>query len=142
MKKLFLILLIFVLPTAAAFLSNTELEQSVKMQGEKTLFVLLTNADNEVLTKMVAPYLMISAKSWEKRVLLVWGPSEKTIAENAGLAELLKKLKDSGVELKACKWCADQYGVGEKLTALGFEVAYMGTPLTEALQNNMKVMVF
>jgi hypothetical protein len=110
--------------------------------AEKELFIVLTTGDKEVLTKVVAPYLSVSAKSWEKRTLLIWGPSEKTIAENAELADVIKKLKDGGVILKACKWCADQYKVGDKLAALGFEVAYMGTPLTEALQSNLKMLTF
>ncbi len=117
-------------------------DKSSAVSSEKELFVLLTNGDKEVLTKMVAPYLNVAAKSWEKRTLLIWGPSEKTIAENPDLKELIAKLKDGGVILKACKWCAEQYMVGDVLSSLGFEVAYMGTPLTEALQSNMKVMIF
>lgn len=146
MKKLLFIIMVLAL-VSTTFVSAREAGKTNSSKSqiagpEKELLILLTTADKEVLTKMVGPYLMVSAKAWEKRTLMIWGPSEKTISENADLADLLKKLKEGGVILKACKWCADQYKVGEKLAELGFEVAYMGTPLTEALQGNQKILVF
>lgn len=146
MKKLiYAVIITLIISSSYSFAGDRKLNQlngTNTLGAEKELFILLTSGDIEVFNKMVAPYLNVSAKSWEKRTLLIWGPSEKLIAENSELAETVKKLKESGVVLKACKWCADQYKVGDALTKLGFEVAYMGTPLTEALQSNMKVMIF
>jgi hypothetical protein len=47
-----------------------------------------------------------------------------------------------GVELLACKACADSYGVYPSLEALGIEVKYMGEPLTSYLKNDVKVITF
>jgi hypothetical protein len=44
------------------------------------------------------------------------------------LQEELEDLKAMGVELQACKACADLYGVTDKLKSLGIEVIYMGFP--------------
>jgi hypothetical protein len=39
-----------------------------------------------------------------------------------------------GVEFSACKACADELGVTERLEALGIEVIYWGEPLTRVLR--------
>jgi hypothetical protein len=43
-------------------------------------------------------------------------------------------LLDGGVEFSACKACADELGVTERLEALGIEVIYWGQPLTRVLR--------
>jgi hypothetical protein len=66
--------------------------------------------------------------------LVVWGPSAQLLAVDQELQEELEDLQAAGVELLACKACADLYGVSDKLKALGIEVIYMGAPLTEMLK--------
>lgn len=46
----------------------------------------------------------------------------------------LNMFKYAGVELFACRACADNYGVSDKLSNLGIDVKYMGVPLTEILK--------
>ena len=58
------------------------------------------------------------------------------------LQEELADLKAAGVELLACKACADLYGVADKLRALGIEVIYMGRPLTELLKSGWTCLTF
>jgi hypothetical protein len=67
--------------------------------------------------------------------LIVWGPSAKLLCEDKELQEHVGRMKDHGVELLACKACAEMYGVSEKLTELGVSVIYMGEPLTEMLKD-------
>lgn len=110
--------------------------------ADKSLMIVWTTGEKDVFTKMAGPYLAVMAKSWTQRTLMIWGPSEKLAAEDADVQALVQKLKESGVILKACKWCAEQYGVDKKLAELGFEVNYMGGPLTEAVQSGMKVLTF
>jgi hypothetical protein len=43
--------------------------------------------------------------------------------------------------LKACKMCADKYGISAKLQSLGFEVKYM-SELTDYLKEGRHVMTF
>jgi hypothetical protein len=49
---------------------------------------------------------------------------------------------EAGVELVACKACADSYGGSGKLEELGIEVKYMGVPLTEMLKGDWIVVTF
>lgn len=43
----------------------------------------------------------------------------------------IARMREAGVELVACKACAESYGVSQKLEVLGVEVRFMGRPLTE-----------
>jgi hypothetical protein len=58
------------------------------------------------------------------------------------LQEELEDIKGAGVELLACKDCADLYGVGGELTALGIEVIFMGKPLTDMLKSGWTCLTF
>ncbi len=51
-------------------------------------------------------------------------------------------MKEIGIELLACKACADRYGVSLKLEELGITVKYMGEPLTSMLKTDWVVMTF
>ena len=73
---------------------------------------------------------------------IVWGPSSKLLSENKELQDWIGKLKKVGVELHACKWCADQYGVAKQLSEMGIEVIYYGKALSELIKNNWKVLTF
>ncbi len=106
------------------------------------LAVLWTSADKEVAQKMVFMYTKNSRlRDWWGQVrLIVWGPSAKLLATDQDLQEELEELKQAGVELQACKACADQYGVSEKLAELGVEVIFMGQPLTSYLKGDWEVL--
>ena len=74
--------------------------------------------------------------------LIVWGPSAKLLSENTEIQEGLAGMAEVGVEIVACKACADSYGVSEVLDGLGVDVKYMGQPLTEMLKGDWKVITF
>ena len=95
--------------------------------------ILWTSGDREVALKMVFMYAYNCKKhSWMDNVrLLIWGPSGKLLTEDSELQEQLKGLKEIGVELYACKGCADLYGISEKLTELGVTVMYTGKMLAD-----------
>lgn len=101
-----------------------------------SLLVLWTSGDKEVAQNMVFMYVYNSKKNgwWGRVRLLIWGPSAKLLSEDKDLQASLAKMKEIGVELYACKACADRYGVGEKLTELGVMVKYTGTDLTDWLK--------
>ena len=102
------------------------------------LVILWTSQDKEVAQKMVFMYAKNSKlRDWWGQVrLIIWGPSARLMAADAELQEELEELKRAGVELQACKACADQYGVSEKLADLGVEVIFMGLPLTNYLKGD------
>lgn len=79
--------------------------------------------------------------SWMDTVrLLVWGPSAKLLAEDTVLQAKVKELKEIGVELYACKSCADIYCISHKLTQIGITVIYTGKMLAELQKNGWYVL--
>lgn len=106
------------------------------------LVVLWTSQDKEVAQKMVFMYTKNSKlRDWWGQVrLVVWGPSAKLLATDGELQEELEELKRAGVELQACKSCADQYGVSERLADLGVEVIHIGTQMTSYLKGDWTVL--
>lgn len=120
-------------------------EQMTEKQADNDhLLIVWTSGDPEVAHKMVFMYAYNARKNgwWDRITLLVWGPSAKLSSENAGIQESLQKMKEAGVELLACKGCADQYGVSSRLEELGIEVKYTGTYLTDFVKSGKKIITF
>ena len=122
-------------------------ESKKEMKEEKSedhLLIVWTSGDPDVAHKMVFMYTYNAHKNgwWNQITLLIWGPSAKLSSENAEIQGALKRMQDEGVELLACKGCADQYGVSSKLEELGIEVKYTGTYLTEMVKSGKKVLTF
>jgi hypothetical protein len=101
------------------------------------LYILWTNGDPITAEKMVFMY-GVNAKLrgwWDEVTLIIWGTPAKLSAENADIRALIKKAKDAGVHLTACKACADQLGATDALKEMGVEVIYWGEPLTSLLKS-------
>ena len=130
-----------IIPTDDMNESNKEMSQE---KAEDQLLIVWTSGDPEVAHKMVFMYAYNARKNgwWKQVTLLVWGPSAKLSSENSGIQESLRKMKEQGVELLACKGCADQYGISQKLIDLGIEVKYTGTYLTDVIKSGKKVVTF
>ncbi len=123
---------------------KTMAQTEKKTVGPDTLCILWTSGDPDVALKMVFMYANAAKQNgwWSQVELIVWGPSAKLASENTEIQESLAKLMKAGVKTEACKACADQYGVSEKLAKLGIDVKYMGVPLTEILKSNKKLLTF
>ncbi len=108
------------------------------------LAVVWTSGDKDVAIKMVFMYTYNAKKQgwWDEVQLIVWGPSSKLLSDDADLQDYVKKMRDSGVDLKACIVCANMYGVTDKLRELGIDVKAMGKPLTDLLKSDWKVVSF
>ncbi len=132
-----LLITLFVLPTFGLALAQGTEEPS-------KLLVVWTSGDREVALKMVFMYAENAKKNdwWKEVRLLVWGPSAKLLSEDKELQDYVKKMKDEGVEVIACKACADSYGVAEKLESIGVKVFYTGKALTEMLKTDWKTVSF
>jgi hypothetical protein len=148
MKKTTLVVagLLCVIALAAGSITQTSAatpQQESSMETSK-LGVVWTSGDRDVALKMVFMYtLNAKSRNWFDEVrLVVWGPSAKLLSVDEELQQEVAKMKDAGVELVACKACADSYGVSEKLEQLGVEVKYMGVPLSDMLKQDWKVVTF
>ncbi len=108
------------------------------------LHILWTSGDRQVALKVVFMYAHNSLlkKWWNSVHLIVWGPSAKLLAEDMELQAGIKAMKASGVEVSACKRCADEFAVADCLLQLGVDVKYMGEPLTNILQDGEKLITF
>jgi hypothetical protein len=108
------------------------------------LLIVWTSGDPEVALKMVFMYAYNAQKNgwWDHVTLLIWGPSEKLSSENAEIQEYLAKMQEVGIELIACRACADMYGVCPSLEDMNIDVKYTGTYLTDYIKSGKKLISF
>ncbi|MFC1530198.1 DsrE family protein [Gemmatimonadota bacterium] len=133
--------LMFVADTQA----GTESAVTVEQGSETTkLGVVWSSGDREVALKMVFMYTHNAKKAgWFDEVqFIVWGPSEKLLAEDEELQEKVAQMMEDGIEVVACRACSDMYGVSSDLEECGVDVKYMGRPLTNLLQSDWKIITF
>ena len=116
--------------------------KSSEIPANEKLVVLWTSGDRDVALKMVFMYTYNAQinKWWDDITLVVWGPSAKLLTEDAELQEYLGKIIEAGVTVKACKGCADQYGVSDQLEELGITVLYIGKELTDYIKEGRKIL--
>jgi len=108
----------------------------------KHLYILWTNADPVTADKMVFMYAInaLAHGWWDEITLVVWGATAELVAGDAGIQERVREALDVGVDVSACKACADQLGVSEALESLQVEVKYWGLPLTELLKKGERLL--
>lgn len=137
-----LLLLILVLTTGSAKLLNA---QEVRTNNASdTLIVLWSSGDPEVAEKACLMYTGAAKKySWFKEVILiVWGPSERLLAENQKLKDKIATIKKDGVIVEACVACSNMYGVTNELKVCEVDVKGMGVPLTKYLKRGYKIVSY
>jgi hypothetical protein len=145
-KAIFItVLLVFasVLYADAQTKATKQSEQKMLAENKEKLVIVWSSGDREVALKMVFMYIQNSKKFqwWKHTTLVIWGPSAKLLSEDKELQALIAELKCPCVEIKACKMCADSYGVSEKLEALGVEVKYM-SELTDFIKEGRPILTF
>ncbi len=140
-NAIILVLCVVIIALFVILYSNA---QEADMGEPSKLGVVWTSGDKDVAIKMVFMYTYNAKKQgwWDTVQLIVWGPSSKLLSENVELQDYVKKMIDSGVDVKACIVCADMYGVTEELRELGIEVKGMGKPLTSMLKSDWKMVTF
>ena len=114
------------------------------MKSRNKLLIVWTTEEVEVAKKMVLLYgsVILPRGYWDEAHLMIWGPSSRVLAQNSELQAMLKTVQESGVETSACVVCTDDYGVSAKLEELGVRTIHTGEFLTQALQNDWKVVTF
>ena len=127
-----------------ALISNVKGQVNDPLTGADSLVVVWSSGDIDVAEKVCLMYTHAAKKNqWFKEVVLVvWGPSAKLLAENPGLQTKLAEMQKDGILVQACINCTNQYGVSEKLKALGIDVRPMGVSLTDYLKSERKMLNF
>src|SRR5665648_120249 len=100
--------------------------------NDRKLGIIWSSADPEVATHMLFMYAHNSMKKgwWQGVRLIVWGPSAQSLVENGELQEKLKEMAADGVDVWACKACADKYGISDDLKKFGINVIFVGEAFT------------
>lgn len=131
------IILIFFGRTAQA-------QQSGSAGSSDTLIVMWTSGDPEVAEKACLMYTHAAKKyKWFKEVILiVWGPSQKLVAENALIKEKVAAMQKDGVIVQACIACSNMYRLTDELKACGIDVKGMGVPLSGYLKRGCSVLTY
>ena len=114
------------------------------MSEPSKLLVIWSSADREVALHNVFMYTHNAQKHgwWDEVRLLLWGPSDRLLAEDAELQEGIRAMLADGVEVLACKACSDRLGVSKALEQLGVNVFYVGTALTEMLKEGWTTLTY
>ena len=119
-------------------------EHKNSSQESNRLLILWTSADKEVAQKMVHMYAYNAKKNgwWKELRFVVWGPSSLLLSKDKDLQDNIRKMMDAGVEVFACKACADMYGVSDELKDIGINVKYLGKDLTDWLKSGWLTLTF
>ena len=95
------------------------------------LVIIVTQAEENAIWTGLFTAIKCSKNSYMDDIRLVlWGPSEKVIAENMEFQDMVREYMDLEKPVWACRTCSDRYGVTETMEALGCEVDYMGSLVT------------
>ena len=108
------------------------------------VFALECTGDREVLLHVGLLYPLNAAKrKWMDEVkVIVFGPSEKLMAYDQEVQARLKELEQAGVEVIACKACADKLNVTEPIEKAGFKVVYVGQIISQLLREGWASLTF
>jgi hypothetical protein len=138
--KLLFIAFIFVL----SVVKRADAQQTKIAGPSDTLVVVWASGDPDVAEKSCLMYAAAAEKfKWfDQVILVVWGPSEKLLAENEALKEKVNSMKENGVIVQACVACANMYGVSDSLKVCKVDVIGMGKPLTKYLKRGYKVISY
>ncbi len=108
------------------------------------VFVVLGSGDREVALEVGLIYPLNAAKNkWMDEVkVIIFGPSEKLAAYDSEVQERLKELQEAGIEIMACKWCADRMNITGILEEAGIKVVYVGTVISQLLKDGWASLSF
>jgi len=109
-----------------------------------TLAVLWKTNNITDIEEMVVPYILGSKKHgwWDHVEVIIWGASQKIVANNDAVRTHVKAMIRAGVKVHAYKKCSDDLCVSDSLGDIGVDVLYTGVMLTEFLQSDTKVLTF
>lgn len=64
---------------------------------------------------------------------------DRLVLENQSVRRELMELNENGVRLSACRTCAENLLVAEKMKEIGVEIKYWGEPLTRVLKSGARL---
>jgi hypothetical protein len=116
-------------------------KRGIKMDKPEKLVILWTT-DNVITSRdMVFMYAGNAMKFgwWDEVVLIIWGASAVLAAGDSSIQSRISGLMGNGVEVVACRACAERHDAVDSLQKLGVRVEYIGSELTEYLKSENRV---
>ena len=107
-----------------------------------TLHILWINDNPITAEHMVFMYATNSLlKGWWEHVhLIVWGAATKLLCESEAMQKLVQRFLDEGGEVSACKRCAENLNILEKLESIkGVNVYYIGERFSGIIKGTEKL---
>ncbi len=108
------------------------------------VFALECTTDREVLLEVGLVYPTNCARNrWLDEVKVIFfGPSEKLAAFDKEVQAKITELQGYGVEVMACKWCADRMNITPQLEAQGIRVLYVGSVISQLIKDGWAQLTF
>jgi len=108
---------------------------------KKKLLFLWTTENRETALNMVLMYTHnAKLKNWWDEVnLLIWGASQNFLLTDSEAKSKIAEMINDGVNVIACRKCAENLGVMEQLKKLDVKVFYTGEYLTDWLNSENKM---
>lgn len=108
---------------------------------DKLAIVIITN-DLGAIYNMALMYGYNSkTKGWWQEVeIIFWGPATVALATTPNLQAEIIKCMEAGIEVSACRKCAENYDVVANVESIGLSVYYIGEHLTDLLRSGAKVL--
>ena len=137
-------IVLFTLILLSAGINKIFAQQPVSAGPSDTLVVMWSSGDPDVAEKACLMYASAAKKyKWFNEVIVVvWGPSEKLLSENASVKAKVATMEKDGIIFQACVACANMYGVTSDLKTCQVDVKGMGTPLTKYLKRGYKIISY
>lgn len=120
------------------------MNEGIVSENQNKLLVIWSSGDREVALSMVFMYVLNARKNdwWDEIMLLIWGPSAEILGMDPDLRAPIRELINQGVQVTACRACADLFDVSDRLARMGVQVDHMGEPLTGMIKDGWKVLTF
>lgn len=99
--------------------------------------ILWTTDNKDTALNMVCLYgHNAKLQGWIDNVtILIWGASQTLVSQDKEIQEKIKQMIADGVEIIACKKCAQEIGVVDSLESCGINTFYTGQVLSDWIKS-------
>jgi hypothetical protein len=110
--------------------------------SDKVLVIISSSDREKAITGLM--YATNSLKNtWMNEVrVVVFGPSQQLSLKDKEIQGYLKDLIAQGNTPATCKYIADETHISDDLSALGMDVVYVGTLISDYIKDGFVPMVF
>jgi len=108
---------------------------------QNTARILWTTDNKDTAINMICLYAHnAKLKGWMENVqILVWGASQTLISQDEELQAKVKAMIADGVEIIACKKCAQDLGVADTLEACDMQIYFTGELLSSWIKEGSSI---